>query len=123
MRYLLLLSTLVLSSCATIHFRSDHTVPVTFEGNGHHQQEVLVEGERNFYWWGTNPEFHEVFVDAELKKAGIKSLSKAIIYEQKDPQDILISFLTFGIYMPRGWSITGYTEGGKGPLKVYRNEE
>lgn len=123
MRILAFFSAFLLSGCATIHFRSNNDIPVTFTGNGEHQKEILIEGDKNFYWWGTNPEYHEVFVDAEVRKAGYKSLSKAIIYEQKDPQDILISFLTFGIYMPRGWTITGFTDGEKGPLQVHRNDE
>ena len=122
MRMFALLGLLVVSSCATIHFRSNDSIPVTFTGNGSHQKEVLIEGDKSFYWWGINPEYHEVFVDEEIKKAGYKSLSKAIIYEQKDPQDILISFLTLGIYVPRGWTITGFTDGQKGPLEVHRTE-
>ena len=106
-----LLATLLLTSCTTIHFRSNNTVPVTFTGNPEHQKEVLIQGKRNFYWWGTDPDFAVVFVDEEIKRAGYPALSKAIIYEQKNPYDILISFLTFGIYLPRAWSITGYTQG------------
>lgn len=98
-------------SCTTIHFRSNNTVPVTFEGNPSHQRMVEVRGVRDFYFWGIEPDHHEVFIDTELKKAGISSLSKTIIYEQKDPQDMVISFLTFGLYLPRSWTIMGYTEG------------
>ncbi len=102
---------LLLSGCATIHFRSNNTVPVTFTGDGRHQKEVVIEGRQDFFWWGTSPEHHVVYVDEEVRKAGYPALSKAIIYEQKNPQNILISFLTFGIYMPRAWTITGFTEG------------
>ena len=123
MKFSILFFSLLLTSCATVHFRSNNTIPVTFEGNGAHQKEIMIEGDKNFYWWGTNPEYHEVFVDEEIKKAGYTSLSKAIIYEQKDPQDILVSFLTFGIYIPRGWTITGFTEGEAGPLQVHSSEE
>ena len=123
MRTLAFLPIFLLAGCATIHFRSHNSVPISFMGNGEHQKEVLIKGEKNFYWWGTDPEYHEVFVDEEVRKAGYPSLSKAIIYEQKDPQDILISFLTFGIYMPRGWTITGYTEGKAGPLEVKQAQD
>jgi len=123
MRSLAFLYLFSLVGCATIHFRSHNSIPVTFTGDGKHQKEVLIEGERNFYWWGTKPEHHVVYVDEEVKKAGFKSLSKAIIYEQKNPQDILISFLTFGIYMPRGWTIMGFTDGQPGPLEAFHNEK
>lgn len=103
-------------SCTTIHFRSNNTIPVTLEGNPKHQKAVEVSGVRDFYFWGLEPEHHEVFIDKELKDAGINSLSKLIIYEQKDPQDMVISFLTFGLYLPRSWTIMGFTE-GKAPLK------
>jgi hypothetical protein len=106
---------LFVTSCTTIHFRSNNTVPITFTGNPEHQKEVVIEGKRDFYWWGTDPDFAVVFVDEEVKRAGYSSLSKAIIYEQKNPADQLISFLTFGIYLPRAWTITGYTEGEATP--------
>lgn len=106
---LILLATI--SSCTTIHFRSNNSIPVSFEGNPNHQKEVSVIGHRHFYFWGVEPEEHEVFVDDEVRKAGYTGISKLIIYEQKNPQDILISFLTLGLYMPRGFTITGFTSG------------
>lgn len=98
-------------ACTTIHFRSNNSIPVSFEGNPKHQKEVSVVGHRHFYFWGTNPEHHEVFIDEEVRKAGYESISKLIIYEHKNPQDILISFLTLGLYMPRGYTITGFSSG------------
>ncbi len=103
---------LLFAGCTTIHFRSNNAVPVSFEGNADHQKEVTIQGKRDFFWWGIDPDFAVVFVDEEVKRAGYPALSKAIIYEQKNPQDILISFLTFGIYLPRAWTITGFTESG-----------
>ncbi len=101
----------VVSSCTTIHFRSKNSIPVSFEGNPKHQKEVSIVGHRHFYFWGVEPEEHEVFIDEEVRQAGYDSISKLIIYEHKNPQDILISFLTFGLYLPRGYTITGYTSG------------
>lgn len=100
---------LVLVGCSTVHFRSNHTIPVSFDGNPDHQKEILIEGHRDFMWWGTDPEHHTVYVDEEVAKAGYDSISKVIIYEQKNPQDILIKFLTFGIYIPTGYTIMGFT--------------
>jgi hypothetical protein len=116
MKKMLSLSALFLfTSCATIHFRSNQSIPITFEGNPMHQKEVVIEGRRDFFFWGNDPDFSVVFVDDEVKRAGFKALSKTIIYEHKNPQDILIAFLTLGIYMPKGYTITGYTEGGGPP--------
>jgi hypothetical protein len=107
--FLFVLTTL--SSCTTIHFRSKNTIPVSFEGNPKHQKEVSIVGRRDFYFWGVEPEQQEVFIDEEVREAGYDGLSKLIIYEHKNPQDTLISFLTFGFYVPRGYTITGYTSG------------
>ena len=115
MKYLSLASLVLFMSCTTIHFRSNNKVPVTFEGNPNHQREVVITGTRDFYFWGIEPDHHEVYIDKELQEAGINSLSKAIIYEQKDPQDMLISFLTFGLYLPRSYTIMGFTEGRRTP--------
>ncbi len=105
----------MLASCTTIHFRSKNTIPVTFEGNPGHQKEVNIVGERKFYFWGVKPEHHVVYIDEEVRDAGYDGVSKLIVYEHKSPQDILISFLTFGIFMPRGYTITGFSSGHKIP--------
>lgn len=105
-----------LTSCTTIHFRSNNSVPVSFEGNPKHRKEVSIVGHRPFYFWGIEPEFHEVFIDEEVKGAGYDGLSKLVIYEHKNPQDILISFLTLGFYLPRGYTITGFASGEAGPM-------
>ena len=101
----------VATSCTTIHFRSNNSVPVSFDGNPKHQKEVTIVGQKHFYFWGVSPEHHEVYIDEEVRTAGHDSISKLIIYEHKNPQDILISLLTFGLYMPRGYTITGFTSG------------
>ncbi|HXH31077.1 MAG TPA: hypothetical protein VNJ01_09715 [Bacteriovoracaceae bacterium] len=105
----------ILASCTTIHFRSKNSIPVTFEGNANHKEEVNIVGEEKFYFWGLKPEHHVVYLDDEVRKAGHDGLSKLIVYEHKSPQDILISFLTFGVFMPRGYTITGYSSGNKIP--------
>jgi hypothetical protein len=118
-----LLSLIFISSlfgCTTIHFRSKNTIPVSFDGDPKEQHEVTITGKRNFYWWGLDPEHQEVFVDEVVRHAGYEGLSKLIIYEKKTPQEVLISFLTFGIYLPHSFSITGYTNGKKLPLEEHQ---
>lgn len=102
-------------SCTTIHYRSKNTVPVTFEGNPAHRKEVTITGQKNFYFWGISPEHQTVYLDEEVRKAGYDGLSKLIIYEQKNPQQNLISFLTLGFYLPRGYTITGFASGNMIP--------
>lgn len=99
------------SSCSTIHFRSNQTAPVTFQGNPNHQKAVEIKVERDFYFWGIEPEHQTVYLDEEIKKAGYAGLSKLIIYEHKAPSDIVIRFLTLGIYMPTTYTITGFAPG------------
>jgi hypothetical protein len=105
----LLVLLFLFSACSTIHFRSNNKVPVTFSGNPEHVKEVVIEGKRDFYFWGNSPESHVVYVDEEVQAAGYSGLSKLIVYEHKNPQDILLKFLTLGLYMPTGYTITGYT--------------
>lgn len=108
----------VLDSCTTIHFRSNNSVPVSFDGNPKHQKEVSIVGHKHFYFWGVEPEEHEVFIDDEVRKAGYDGISKVIIYEHKNPQDMLISFLTLGLYLPRGYTIAGFTSGDMLPEEI-----
>ena len=113
----LLFIVLFISSCTTIHFRSNNTIPVQLEGNPSQQNEVTITGKRDFYFWGLEPEHHEVYIDEVVRKSGYDGLSKLIIYEKKTPQEILITFLTLGIYLPRSFTITGYTNGKKLPIE------
>lgn len=114
--FLILLGSL--TSCTTIHFRSNNSVPVTFEGNPKQQKEVSIVGHRNFYFWGLDPEEHVVYIDEEVKNAGYDGISKLIVYEHKNPQDMLVSILTFGLYLPRGFTITGFTSANVLPEEV-----
>lgn len=109
---------LALTSCTTIHFRSNQSIPVSFEGNPKHQKEVSITGHRYFYFWGIEPEHHEVLIDEEVRKAGYDGISKVIIYENKSSQDNLISFLTLGFYLPRAYTITGFTSGNMLPEEL-----
>jgi hypothetical protein len=109
---------LLLTGCTTIHFRSKNTIPVSFEGNSKHHKEVSIVGHKNFYFWGIEPDQEVVYIDDEVREAGYDSLSKLIIYEHKDPQDTLIQFLTFGFYIPRGYTITGFTSGALMPEEL-----
>lgn len=111
MKYIFLSLCFLSVSCSTIHFRSNQTIPVTLEGNPQHQKKIEITGKADFFFWGNDPDHAVVLVDEEVKRAGYPALSKAIFYESKEPANILISFLTFGIYMPTGWTITGFTEG------------
>lgn len=108
----------IISSCTTIHYRSKNSVPVSFEGNPKHQKEITITGHRHFYFWGIEPDEHEVLIDEEVRKAGYDGISKLIIYEHKNPQDILISFLTLGFYLPRGYTITGFASGNMLPEEI-----
>lgn len=117
----ILILTALMTSCTTIHYRSNNSVPVSFEGNPAHRKEVSITGQKNFYFWGVSPEHEEVFLDEEVRKAGYDGLSKLIIYEQKNAQQNLISFLTLGFYLPRGYTITGFTSGNLIPEELPEN--
>lgn len=111
----------LMAGCTTIHYRSKNSVPVSFEGNPAHRKEVSITGQRNFYFWGISPDHEEVYLDEEVRKAGYDGLSKLIIYEHKNPQQNLISFLTLGFYLPRGYTIMGFTSGNMIPEELPEN--
>ncbi|MFL5784169.1 MAG: Bor/Iss family lipoprotein [Bacteriovoracaceae bacterium] len=103
------------AGCTTIHYRSNNSVPVTFTGNPQHRKEVSIEGKKDFWFWGLEPDHQEVFLDEEVRKAGYDGISKTIIYEQKSAKEMLISFITFGLYLPRSYTITGFVSGNTLP--------
>ena len=119
-KLIFILFTCLLSSCTTIYFRSKGSVPISYSGNPDEQQEVVIERKKDFYFWGTEPESHTVYIDEVVKEEGYSSLSKVIVYKRQDPQDTLIKFLTFGIYVPTGYTIMGFTKSSDAPVLEQR---
>jgi hypothetical protein len=99
---------LSLVSCTTMHFRSGGTVPVSFDGNPSQTKLIEISGDRNFMFWGIDPDHHTVLIDEVVREAGYDGISKVVVYEPKSPENNLISFLTLGIFLPRSYVVQGY---------------
>ena len=100
-----------LVSCTTIHFRSKGSIPVSFEGNPSQTKLIEIAGDRNFSFWGIDPDHHTVFIDEVVREAGYDGISKVVLYEPKSPENNLISFLTLGLFLPRSYVVQGYVSG------------
>ena len=96
--------------CSSILFRSRNKVPVSFDYNPSHQKEVTIKGRKKFYLWGVIPDKHIVYVDEVIDKAGFDEVSKLEIQEERDAKDILIGIMTFGLYIPKSYTINAFTE-------------
>lgn len=107
---LLLLSSLALSSCTTVHFRSNDEIPISFKKNPEHKRRVKISGITKFYFGGAVPKLREVYIDKEVKEAGYTELSGLVIYQERSLSNLFIKFLTLGIYLPTEYTFDGYTK-------------
>ncbi len=100
------------ASCSNVHyrFRQKSTYPVKFTGDPSDTHEVTIAVKKEFLLWGLVPKHDTVYLDQVVEDAGYPSLSKLIIYEKRTTEDILLSIITFGFYVPRTIMITGFTE-------------
>ena len=97
------------SSCTTVHFRSNDEIPISFKRNPQHTRKVVIKGVTKFYFGGAVPKLREVYIDKEIKMAGYKEISGLIIYQERSLSNLLIKFLTLGIYLPTEFTFDGYT--------------
>ncbi len=95
----------VLCSCTTIHFRSSGTTSVPIGVKEGHKDKDEVIKKKYFFLWGAVPKSHIVYVDREIVDRGYFSGANVIISEYQTFWDWFFSMLSFGIYIPKTYSI------------------
>ncbi len=103
-----MLITLLLSSCTTTHYVSTKKIPVFVSAKERHSKRVIVEGVKEFYFWGTYPDHHIVNIDQEFKKKGVVSIANVKVEEYLDLWDSFKLFFSFGLYTPIHYRLTGW---------------
>jgi hypothetical protein len=68
----------------------------------------IIEGEKEFFLWGIYPEAHNVYIDKEFKDHGFRSATKIKITEYQSVKNYLLSYLSFGMYIPKNYVLEGY---------------
>jgi hypothetical protein len=100
---------LVTSACSEIHYRSKNSIPLSFKHNSDHKRFVKIKGSQEFFLGGFIPHHQDVFLDEEVHKAGVQTLSKMEVEDHHRFVNYLIATLTLGFYTPRDYVITGFT--------------
>ncbi len=99
---------ILLSSCTTIVFQSDQSIPVYVSGKADHKHKVVIKGEKDFYLWGMVPKEHIVSIDKELADEGLLSAANVRIKENVSSIQLLKTILSFGIYTPVSYEVSGF---------------
>ena len=97
------------SACSEIHYRSKNSIPLSFKHNSDHKRFVKIKGSQEFFLGGFIPHHQDVFIDEEVHKAGVETLSKMEVEDHHRFVNYLIATLTLGFYTPRDYVITGFT--------------
>lgn len=98
-----------ISACSSIKFQSKNKINASFNSNYNHRKEVLVSGKKDFYLWGLIPNKHYVDINESLESANINELSRLSIYQERTTADIILTAITFGLYCPSHYYISGFT--------------
>ena len=108
LRISLMLISILLSSCTTVVFQSDHSIPVYMSGQKHHKHKVVISGEKDFYLWGMLPKQHVVSIDSELADIGFLSAANVQIKENVTAMQMFQTIISFGLYTPVTYEISGF---------------
>ena len=99
-----------LSSCSTVHYQGSGRIPVHVlkdESKGL-RRAVAVDIERDYYLWGLFPKETVIEVDKEVMNVlGVTGLESIQVYEYRSFKNMLISWITFGLYLPTDYLIKG----------------
>lgn len=97
------------TSCTTVHYRSTGKMEVTLAARDKHTHRAEAEGHKEFYLWGKIPvEDHVVYLDQELWNQGLVSAASLNIVEYQSITDMIISWLSLGMYIPIRYKIIAY---------------
>ena len=92
-------------SCAHIHYKSEGRIPVTVARAPQHDSVFETQGSVGFYLFGNLPRHQTVAIDKMAQEAGFSEISKIVITETTEWDDVLWTFLSLGLYTPRTYKI------------------
>ena len=82
---------------------------VTLAARDKHDHRVEAVGHKEIYLWGKIPEDdHTVYIDKELWNQGLVSAASLTITEYQNFSDMLISWISLGMYIPIRYKIVAF---------------
>lgn len=96
---------IVATGCAHIHYKSQGKIPVKVSRAPEHDQIFEASGSVGFYLFGFLPKDQTVPIDQLAQSQGFSEISKLVITETSEWDDLLWSFLSLGLYTPRSYKI------------------
>ncbi|MFT6070367.1 MAG: hypothetical protein ACJAT2_000833 [Bacteriovoracaceae bacterium] len=104
----LIWAVLCLNSCTTMHYRSSGLISTSFSPKPGHDNLKEIVGRKEFYLWGLVPKDHIVKIDEKLSESGLISAANISIEEYQTTEDLIYSWLSFGLYIPRTYKVRGF---------------
>lgn len=104
----LIWAVLCLNSCTTMHYRSSGLISTSFSPKPGHDNHREIIGKKEFYLWGLVPKDHTVEIDRELSQSGLISAANITIEEYQTTEDLIYSWISLGMYIPRHYKVRGF---------------
>lgn len=103
----LLFSFILLTSCSSVHFKSNNQASVSFDYRLDRDQEITLEIQKKFYLWGMYPKKHEIVLDELFQTNGYDSVSDLRVEEIETMSKALWMIGTLGMYYPQSFRLVG----------------
>lgn len=97
----------LLTSCSSIEYTSQDTIPVFVGTTPNHNKSKTISGTKQFYLWGLLPEKHQVFLDEEFDRLKVDSIAEVQIEEYQTVGNFLKTIISLGMYVPINYKLTG----------------
>ncbi len=108
--FVLILLASLLSSCAKVSFRSRSSQKIEMGKNPQHTKLFKFEYAKSYYLWGLFPANNMIYINDLIMDEGLTEVSKLSIREITSFWQMVLSFASLGMYIPKNFEFSGITK-------------
>lgn len=97
----------LITSCSSIKFISNGTIPVFYHDRNDHQTIYTSEGKKEAFFWGLVAPDNTVILDQVFADQGAVSVADIYVEVTQTRGDWLSTVFSFGLYVPKHYKVFG----------------
>lgn len=95
----------LLTSCTHLNFIATGETPFKISANKKSERSVVIEGTKDFYFWGLSPGQSDVDLETDGNRLGLNLPSYVSVEQTTSWKSFFYTALTFGLYCPVDYKI------------------
>ena len=96
---------LLLTSCSSLNFLASGKTPFKISANSKSEKSIVIEGARDFYFWGIFPAQLNINFEDESNRLGLSFPSYVSVEQNIGLKSFFYTVLTLGLYCPVDYKI------------------